>query len=451
MAIIHAIGPTENESERQAIAYLRDHLPGNTYILFHNLELHSKNIPYEYDIVVVGERAIYPIELKGYSGQITGNASEWEFENGATIKSPIPLASKKAKVLATAMRRVSPGLERVFVEPMLIVLTDPNARIDLDDPESHRVMSLAEAVHFIKTDQRDSIVHLHERIAYALTRQFQPLHRINEIGEYRVRETISKNDLYTTYLAEHRLLNTEQRFALKVYDLDLYADPAEQARQKEFILRDANALYRLTGHPNIVRAHPPFPWQSNQLVLPLDWIDGFSLGGLLNGKKELSFSNKLLIARQVCKGLAYAHTHRVIHRDLRPENVIVSRKVSVKLINFDCARVEAENLPTIASRIGQQLDERYVAPEVWHDASSASRASDLYSFGILLYQLFVGKLPYEKITEIFPTQGLTQTPSQVNPQLPFAFDELIACLCAFNPTARTKTLDDALGVLETMV
>lgn len=448
MAILRAIGLPENDSEREALAFFRDNLPSNDYIIFHNLEIHSKNVPYEFDLVIVGERAIYPIELKGYGGQISGNAAEWELASGAIIKSPLPLAAKKAKVLASSMRRSDPGLDHVFVEPTLVVLTDPNARIDLDDPE--RVMSLAQAVQFIKTDGRDTIIYLHERIVNALARQFQPLRRINEIGDYLVREIISKNELYTTYLAEHRLLGAAQRFALKVYNFDLYADSTEQARQKEFLLRDANALYRLTGHPNIVRAHPPFPWQSNQIVLPLDWVEGFSLRGLMNSKKPLAFSSRLRIARQICKGLAYAHAHGVIHRDLRPANVIVSRKGIVQLINFDCARVEADDMHTIASRVGRHLAEQYVAPEVWRDASSASRASDLYSVGILLFELLAGKHPYERITQLFPTQGLKQKPSQVNPQLPAAFDELIASFCAFDVKTRNKTLDNALAVLDSM-
>lgn len=450
MATVRAIGLPENDSEREAIAFFRDNLPSNDYIIFHNLEIHSKNVPYEFDIVIVGERAIYPIELKGYGGHITGNAAEWELASGRIIKSPLPLAAKKAKVLASVMRQFDPGLERVFVEPTLLVLTDPNTRVDLEDPEHERVMSLVQAAQFIKSDRRDSIVYFHERIVKALARQFQPLHRINEIGDYVVREIISKNELYTTYLAEHRFLTTEQQFALKVYDFDIYADSAAQKRQKEFLLRDANALYRLTGHPNIVRAHPPFPWQSNQIVLPLDWVEGFSLRGLMNSKHPLSSASKLQIARQICKGIAYAHAHGVIHRDLRPTNIIVSRKGAAKIINFDLARVEADNMHTIASRVRSHLDERYIAPEVWRDASSASRVSDLYSIGILLYELLAGKHPYEKITQLFPTRGLTQKPSQVNPQLPAAFDQLIASFCAFDVNARNKTIDDALTVLESM-
>ena len=75
MAIVHAVGLPENDSERKAVSYLADHLPGDDYIIFHNLELpNERGLPYEYDVIVVGEYAVYVIEVKGYQGRIRGNA-----------------------------------------------------------------------------------------------------------------------------------------------------------------------------------------------------------------------------------------------------------------------------------------------------------------------------------------------------------------------------------------
>jgi len=80
MAIVHPIGLPENDSEREAIASLAEHLPDD-YILFHNLELGAPSgLPYEYDIIVIAPHAVYTLEVKGYRGQIQGNAQEWELE-----------------------------------------------------------------------------------------------------------------------------------------------------------------------------------------------------------------------------------------------------------------------------------------------------------------------------------------------------------------------------------
>jgi hypothetical protein len=448
MAIVHAVGLPQNESERKAIAFFRDHLPGDDYLLFHSFELSSGKVPYEYDMVVIGPRGIYPMEVKGYAGRIRGNASHWEFENGGIIPSPLPLASHKARVLKSRLESDNPALRNIFVSPTLVILTHDKAQIELDDPEKWRVMRLSQVVEFILNDSGDSIAHYTDRICHALFRQFRPLRRENEIGDYIVLETISRNNLYSTFLARHKLIESSARFALKVYSLDLYTNAAEQLRQRQVILRDSRALYRLGDHPHIVRAHPPFPWESNRIVLPLDWVDGYSLRALLDSPASLSYPTKLDIARAVCEGLRFAHLHGVLHRDVRPDNVLVAREDKVKLINFDCARIEGDDLPTIASRIGRRLDERYVAPEVWQNPVNASRVSDIYATGILLFELLTGKTPYSKIREVFAKQGLPQKPTDLNPALPKDADELILAMCAYDPAKRLADLDQVIVFLE---
>src|SRR5688500_5305771 len=96
MAVIKGVGLPRNESERKAIAYLRDCLP-DQYIIFHNLELSEHtNQFWEYDLIVVGEYAVYMLEVKGYRGLIRGNVHQWKLEDGSTYENPIPWANTKA-------------------------------------------------------------------------------------------------------------------------------------------------------------------------------------------------------------------------------------------------------------------------------------------------------------------------------------------------------------------
>ena len=210
------------------------------------------------------------------------------------------------------------------------------------------------------------------------------------------------------------------------------------------MLRDANALHRLGTHPNIVRAHLPFPWQANQYVLPVDWVDGYSLRGLLDGGSKLDFPSCVRIVRQVGEALRYAHSQGVIHRDVQPDNIIVPHIGSVKLVNFDCARVEGDDMRTIATRIGRQFDERYVAPEVWINPGAASHASDLYSLGTVFYELLTGKPPYKTIREFFVAKKLPQMPTEANPELSPDVDLIISQMCAFDPKSRYPSLAEAL-------
>jgi hypothetical protein len=449
---VHAIGMPENDSERKAIDYLSRHLPADKYVIYHNLELPAASgLPYEYDLVVVGEFAVYAVEVKGYQGRIRGNAQEWELESGAIHRSPIPLSNKKAKILADRLRRHS-ALKKVWVQS-IVVLTDDRVRVRLDDAQADRVLHLHDAVTYIR-DPRSlpvhthSIAHLKDRIGEAIYNQFRPLHRRHEIGDYRVLETIGKNNLYTLLLAEHRLIHTQGRFTLKVYSFDVYASPEARHDQQERLLRDANALHRLGAHPNIVRAHPPFPWGDNSIVLPLDWVEGYSLRGLLDTGQQLDFARAVDIICQVGQGLSYAHSCGVIHRDLHPDNIIVPRQGPLKLVNFDCARVEGGDMDTIATRLGRQLDQRYVAPEVWLHAGAASPASDLYALGTIFYELLTGQPPYQRIKEVFTAGGLAHLPTEANPHLPPEVDPVFTRMCAFYPEERYPGLEEAIADLQ---
>lgn len=450
MAIVQAVGTPENESERKAIDYFAKHLPEDRYTIFHNLELSAPSgQAFEYDVVIIGEYAVYAIEVKGYHGIIRGNAFEWEMEWGEINHSPIPLANKKAKILKSWLARYNIALKDIWVES-LIVLTDEQSRVSLRDPQAHRVMHLNEAVasimnpHLLPT-RPESIARYSKLICDGFSKYFRPLHRQQQIGEYRLLQTIGKNNLYTTVLAEHRAIR-KKRFTLKIYNLSFYEDTQTRAKQVELMLRDANALQQLAGHENIVLAYTPF-WDENQLVLPLEWVEGYSLRGFLDASTPLDYSRKVDIVRQVCIGLQFAHSHRVIHRDVRPENIIIPTAGPVKLVNFDCARIDDADMPTIASRVGRQLDERYVAPEIWADPSYASITSDLYAAGIIFYEVLTGQTPYQHIREVFAAKGLPKKPTQIDGSLSPDTDEVIGRMCAFKIKDRYSSLQEVIDDL----
>jgi tRNA A-37 threonylcarbamoyl transferase component Bud32 len=455
VATVHAIGTPENDSERVAISYLAERLPDN-YAIFHNLELPTNTgLPYEYDIIIIGEFAVYVLEVKGYGGQIRGNAHEWEFESGAIHRSPIPLANKKAKVLAERIRRGNRALTNTWVQP-IIALTDDRVQFSLNDDQSSRVMKLTDIPAYVQDRSQlpsharpvDAFV---PRITKALFSQFKPLRRQHQIQDYRIIETIGNNDLYTTVLAEHAFVRTRSRFVLKVYSIDIYAAPEDRDGWQQRVMRDADALLRLSGHPNIVTAYPPFSWEHNKIVLAREWVDGYSLKGLLETHQPLTLAQKVDIVRQVASGLKHAHQNGVIHRNLRPDNLVIAIDGAVKLVNFDCARIDDSNLQTISGRISAQLDQRYVAPETWHGPSQASPVSDLYALGIIFFELLTGETPYHSIRDIVMAGGLPVLPAEVDPALPGEVDAIISGLCALRPEDRYAGSDEVLADLEMLM
>ena len=445
MARVRNIGVPVNDSERKGISYLSRELPDH-YVLLTNLELPTKNgFAYEYDIIVIADYAVYVVELKGYGGVIRGNALEWELASGSIVKSPIPLLNTKTKVVAGRIGSASHSLSRVWVRPLLI-LTDNQVKVQVKDPLASSIMKLDESVQTMIHDIGWSGLitpAMRERIEEAIAKQFTPLQRDKEIGDYRLLQQVNTNDLFATLIAEHKLLGEGKRYILKVYTLNIYDTLEEQKQHRARVLRDANALFELPPHPNLVRANPPFPSGDDKIVLPLEWVDGRALRGLLDDRETAKTIPVKNILTGLCLVLAHVHSHGVIHRDLRPDNVIVCPDGNIRLVNFDCARVGGQKLGTIATRLGHRLEEKYVAPEVWMNPADATDRSDIYSLGIIFHELLTGRTPYQNLLEVFKTGKVTSSIIELRPDLDKDAESLFQSMCAFDPSLRT---DDLPGI-----
>ncbi len=462
MARVRNIGLPVNDSERKGISYLSRELPDH-YVLLTNLELPTKNgFAYEYDIIVIADYAVYVVELKGYGGVIKGNALEWELASGSIVKSPIPLLNTKAKVVAGRINASSRSLARVWVRPML-VLTDDQVSLQVQDPLASSIKKLAESVQTILHDKGWSGLitpPLRAKIEEAIAKQFLPLQRDKEIGDYRLLQQVNTNDLYTTLIAEHKLLGGGRRYMLKVYTLNIYESLEEQKQQRARVLRDANALFEMPPHPNLVRANPPFPAGDDKIVLPLEWVDGRALRGLLDDTETAGVIPVRNVLAGLCSVLAYVHAHGVIHRDLRPDNIIVCPDGSLRLVNFDCARVPSlhvhsqdggQRLGTIATRLGRRLEEKYVAPEVWLDPANATCRSDIYSLGIIFHELLTGMTPYQNLMEVFKARQVASFIRQLRPDLAEPAERLFHSMCAFDPASRTDDLPEIKDRIEILL
>jgi tRNA A-37 threonylcarbamoyl transferase component Bud32 len=455
MARIRNIGLPVNDSERKAISYLSRSLPDD-YVLLTNLELPSPNgFPYEFDIIVIGDRAVFVVELKGYGGVIRGNALEWELSSGSIIKSPMSLLAKKAKIVGSLVRRGAPSLSRVWVWHLL-VLTADRVSIHIQDPQAAQILKLEECVQAMTNPSgRPEMItrSMSAKIEEAIAGQFMPLKRDKEIGDYRLLEQVNSNELYTMFIAEHKLLGSQRRYMLKIYTLKIYDDMNEQKQHQARVLREANVLFELPPHPNLVRANPPFPSGDDRIVLPLEWVDGHSLKGLLDDPELTRTVPVRKVLLELCSVLAFVHAHGVVHRDLRPDNVIVCPDGSLKLVNFDCAHLGGQDMRTIATRLGRPLDEHYVAPEVYLDPARASKSSDIYSLGIILHELLAGSVPYQKIIDIFKTKKVESSIGRLHPGIDREADRLFLEMCAFDSRSRVSDLSevcDRIGRLLSM-
>lgn len=411
MAVIHRIGVPENESETTAIKRLGKKLPDD-YIVFHNFEVTTgRGLPYEYDIAVLSPHALYHLEVKGYRGAIRGNPQQWVFENGSVYPSPIPLANKKSKVLAGKLRQYSRRLEDVFVET-LILLTDDKARIKLNDAQAARVVHLNDVVDRLCEPSllpvsTGNIKGAHTMVCEALfaTRPSQPT---RQIGLYDVIERLDQDDRFTVFLAKHRFIQTQPLSYLKVYHFDVYTTPEEKRYRLREVFHGQDTTRLLGAHPNLLQAGDMFAWSDDSFVEPTEYIEkGRRLETLLGDSPEwsLTWPERIQIIKSVGSGLAHAHRHGVIHRDVRPLNILVAPDGVVKLANFDLAFIpDAPNL-SIAESVRDYFDPRYVAPAVWQNPSDVVPASDVYSLGLVFYQLITGQPPRHDVEAVLSGKG----------------------------------------------
>jgi hypothetical protein len=324
MAIIHRIGAPENDSEARAIKRFGKDLPTD-YFVFHNFELTTgRGLPYEYDIVVLTPHSLYHLEVKGYHGEIRGNPLQWFFENGGVYPSPIPLANKKAKILAGKLRQYTHRLDAVFVET-LVLLTEDRARAKLNDDQAGRVVHLRDAVDRL-SDPRylpvstGNVSALHDLVCEALFTT-RPAKKVQQIGLYDIVQKLDQDDRFTVFLARHRFIQTQPPTVLKVYHLDVYATADEKQYRIREIFHAHDAMRILGAHPNLVRCGDMFAWNDDSFVEPVGYVEGGQLLEWLldkHSERALTWDERARIIKGVAAGLAHAHKHGVIHRDVRP-------------------------------------------------------------------------------------------------------------------------------------
>ena len=411
MAIIHRIGIPENDSETKAIKRLGKKLPDD-YFVFHNFELTTgRGLPYEFDIAVLSPHALYHLEVKGYRGVIRGNPLQWVFENGSVYPSPIPLANKKSKVLAGKLRQYSRRLDDVFVET-LILLTDDQARIKLNDDQAGRVVHLNDVIERL-CDPRylpvssGNITPVHDTVCEALFAT-RPSQRTRQIGLYDVVEKLGQDDRFTVFLAKHRFIQTQPLSYLKVYHFDVYTTPEEKQYRLREIFHGQDTRRLLGAHPNLLQAGDMFAWSDDTFVEPIDYIEkGRLLETLLGDNPEwsLTWPEKIQIIKGVGSGLAHAHRHGVVHRDVRPRNILVAPEGVVKLANFDLAFIPDAPKLSIAESVREYFDPRYVSPAVWRNPNDVVPASDVYTLGLVFYQLITGQPPRHDVEAVLAGKG----------------------------------------------
>jgi serine/threonine protein kinase len=277
----------------------------------------------------------------------------------------------------------------------------------------------------------------------ALVRGNDPLLGRTLAARYRLVRRLGTGGMAVVYLARHVMI--ERRNAIKILRQDLGMNPAHRER----FLREARAVNRI-NHPNIVEI-TDFGEDAGLVFLVMEFIEGASLASIVR-HNLFPWKRAARVGVQVASALARAHELGVIHRDLKPENVLLFIRDGadvVKLTDFGIAKIiDAPALTFSEQRFGTP---GYMAPE-YIEGAGASPRGDLYAFGVLLYELLTGHLPFDAKfpAEIFALQMTAPPipPSDRVEGIPAPLEALILNLIERRPDDRPRDAFAACDALQ---
>jgi serine/threonine-protein kinase len=261
-------------------------------------------------------------------------------------------------------------------------------------------------------------------------------------GRYELVSTLGKGGMGVVYLARDRTLDEE--VALKVLRPDVMRDDPNLLERFKQEIR----LARRITHRNILRTHD-FGETEGTPYISMEYLEGVTLKDLISGKGALPVGVGLRIAKQMCQGLEAAHLQGVVHRDVKPQNMLILPETGeLKIMDFGIARPSevkpgtagASGLTTAGTVMGTP---DYMSPEQ-AQGSPADYRSDIYSLAVVLYEVFTGRLPFSGDTimkvVLAHIRNPPPPPRTVNDHIPPALEAVILHGLEKDPAARYQTV-----------
>ena len=257
---------------------------------------------------------------------------------------------------------------------------------------------------------------------------------------YEILEVIGTGGMAVVYKARCHRLN--RLVAIKILK-------DEYAREEEFRRRfhaEGEAVAMLSN-PNIVQVYDVSSTENANFIV-MELIDGISLKQYMEKKGVLNWRETLHFAMQIAKGLEHAHSRGIVHRDIKPHNVMVLKNGSVKVMDFGIARVMNKSNTLTKEALGSV---HYISPEQAKGGYTDNR-SDLYSLSVVMYEMMTGRPPYDGESAVAVAiqhiNGGAEMPSSLNPNIPTGLEEIIMKGMALDVKDRYTSATEMLQDME---
>jgi serine/threonine protein kinase len=340
------------------------------------------------------------------------------------------------------------------------MLTWPDASlVDQSGRDAPNVIKLKKAAAFFQDatrvpPERARNISAHQNIIVkAIQGVARPRSGPLRFGSWEVIERLGGTDSYVEYRAYNAYVGQHSNVLVRAYQADPYRPPEERQQQRLLISTAYRALSAMPGHPNLVGVRDFFPSEAeDRYYLVTEDVPGQALRVHIEKPTlALTLDQKNAIARDLLAALRHLGTNNVVHRNISPSNIVLGTDGRMRLAGFDFARPGVDHSRTIAAEIVDDLEPSYMAPEVHGEPAAATTASDLFSAGLVLFELYTGERPFKTHTELFEQKAVFAVkPSTLRPELPRGFDAWLQRLCTFEPENRPLA-SDMLTELESLL
>ena len=271
-------------------------------------------------------------------------------------------------------------------------------------------------------------------------------------GKYRVERLLGQGGMGVVVAARH--LELDELYAIKF----LLPDALSHSQAVERFLREARASARLKGE-HVAKVHDVGRMESGAPYMVLEFLAGSDLKQLVRKRGPLPWEEAATYMLQTCEAIAEAHALGIVHRDLKPANLFLIQRPNgtpcVKVLDFGISKQTAPDgcdLTRTGMALGSPL---YMSPEQMVRSKDADARSDIWSLGVVFYELLIGAVPFlaDTLTEVVGRvlQEEHAPPSQVRPDLPAGIDEIVAGCLQKRPEHRFQSVEELAAALRQLV